>query len=66
MEGIEVPKTYLETTMFSFYYAKNKPEYQVLQDQVRQIFNLIRAGKYEPYTSILATDEIDNETNRAL
>jgi hypothetical protein len=64
MEGIEISKIYLETTMFSFYYAKNKPEYQVLQGQVRQIFGLIKAGKYEPYTSILATDEIDNETNR--
>jgi hypothetical protein len=64
MEDTGVQKVYLETTMFSFYYAKNKPEYQILRDQVHRIFDLIRSGKYVPYTSILATDEIDNETNQ--
>ncbi|MDR3130673.1 MAG: hypothetical protein LBU18_03930 [Treponema sp.] len=64
MDGIEVPKIYLETTMFSFYYEKRTaPPYLELKAEVRQVFDLIRAGKYEPYTSILATDEIDDETN---
>jgi hypothetical protein len=46
MAGIEVPKIYLETTMFSLYHAPDVPGYQVLKGQVRQIFDLIRAGKY--------------------
>jgi hypothetical protein len=63
---MEKPKIYLETTMFSFYYETRLwPAYQVYKAQVRRIFALIKAGKYEPYTSTLATDEIDNETTQA-
>ncbi|MDR1575731.1 MAG: hypothetical protein LBS37_06975, partial [Treponema sp.] len=58
-----IPKVYLETTMFSFYYAPDAPGYRVLKGQVRQVFDLIKAGQFEPYTSLLATDEIDKEKN---
>jgi hypothetical protein len=62
---MDKPKIYLETTMFSFYYETRLwPTYQVYKAQVRRIFGLIKAGKYEPYTSTLATDEIDNEKNQ--
>jgi hypothetical protein len=57
-------RIYLETTMFSFYFAPDKPGYRVLKPQVRQIFDLIKAGEYEPYTSIYTTDEIDDEINQ--
>jgi hypothetical protein len=61
---MDKPKIYLETTMFSFYYENRQHgEYQKYKTQARQVFDLIKAGKYEPYTSILATDEIDNEKN---
>lgn len=57
-------RIYLETTMFSFYYEeREQAEYQKYKSQAIQVFNLIKAGKYEPYTSILTTDEIANETN---
>jgi hypothetical protein len=57
-----VPRIYLETTMFSFYYeTRQEPRYQVYKAQVRQIFDLIKAGKLEPYTSTFATDEMENE-----
>jgi hypothetical protein len=48
--------------MFSFYYEE-RPEarYQELKTQVRQVFDLIKAGKYEPYTSAYATDELEGE-----
>ena len=61
---MDKPKIYLETTMFSFYH-ENRPheEYQKYKIQARRVFDLIKAGKYEAYTSILATDEIDNESN---
>jgi hypothetical protein len=59
-----VPKIYLETTMFSFYYEERiAPPYPELKAQVRRIFDLIKAGEYEPYTSPLATKEIDDEPN---
>jgi hypothetical protein len=62
MADIGVPKIYLETTMFSFYYEDREyGEYPKYKAQAWQIFDRIKAGGYEPYTSTLATDEIDNE-----
>ncbi|MDR1211807.1 MAG: hypothetical protein LBK40_06205 [Spirochaetaceae bacterium] len=59
-----VPKIYLETTMFSFYYEeRTAPPYRELKTQVRRIFDLIKAGEYEPYTSPHTTREIDDEPN---
>ena len=57
-----IPRIYLETTMFSFYYeTREDPHYQELKAQTRQVFDLIKAGKFEPYTSLYATGEIDDE-----
>jgi hypothetical protein len=59
-----IPKIYLETTMFSYYYEERpQVEYQELKAQVRRIFDKIRAGEYEPYTSVFSTTEIDAEPN---
>jgi hypothetical protein len=59
---MEPARIYLETTMFSFYHeTREEPHYQKLKSQVRQIFDQIKAGKYEPYTSPYATDEIEGE-----
>jgi hypothetical protein len=52
-------KIYLETTMFNFYFAPDKPGYRVLKGQVLQIFDLIKAGEYEPYTSVYVVEELD-------
>ncbi|GHV77147.1 hypothetical protein AGMMS49942_19680 [Spirochaetia bacterium] len=57
-----IPRVYLETTMFSFYYEKREGQrYQELKAQVRQVFDLIKAGKFEPYTSAYAMDELEAE-----
>jgi hypothetical protein len=62
---MDKPKIYLETTMFSFYYEeRTAPPYLELKAEVRRIFDLIKAGEYEPYTSPYALDEIAKETNR--
>jgi hypothetical protein len=62
---MEVPKIYLETTMFSFYYEnRTHGRYQELKGQVHQIFDRIKAGEYEPYTSLYTMREIDNEKDR--
>jgi hypothetical protein len=60
---MEKSKIYLETTMFNFYYAPDVPGYRVLKGQVRQVFDLIKAGQFEPYTSAYTTDELEAETN---
>ncbi|MDR1908419.1 MAG: hypothetical protein LBQ35_00690 [Spirochaetaceae bacterium] len=59
---MDKPKIYLETTMFSFYYEeRTEVRYQELKAQVRQVFDLIKAGKFEPFTSVYATDELEGE-----
>jgi hypothetical protein len=61
---MEASKIDLETTMFSFYYEnRTAPPYPEYKAEVRRIFDLIKAGVYEPYTSTYTTDEIDKETD---
>jgi hypothetical protein len=60
---MEKPKIYLETTMFNFHYAPDVPGYRVLKGQVRHVFDLIKTGQFEPYTSAYAPDELEAETN---
>jgi hypothetical protein len=62
---MDKPKIYLEITMFSFYHEKRTaPPYLELKAEVRRIFDLIKAGEYEPYTSLYAMREIDNEKDQ--
>ena len=59
---MDKPKIYLETTMFSFYYEeRTAPLYLEHKALVRRIFELIKTGVYEPYTSLFTIDEIMNE-----
>jgi hypothetical protein len=44
-------KIYLETTMFNFPFVPDKPGYSELKADTKKVFEQIRAGKYEPYTS---------------
>jgi hypothetical protein len=61
---MEKPKIYLETTMFSFYYEeRTAPQYLEHKALIHRIFDLIKAGEYEPYTSPYAIREINNEPN---
>jgi hypothetical protein len=63
--GMEKPKIYLETTMFSFYYGQETtPEYRQYRAEARAVFDLIKSGEYEPYTSLYAVGEIDDEPNQ--
>jgi hypothetical protein len=48
--------------MFSFYYAPDiTPEYRQYKADTRAVFSLIKTGKYEAFTSPLATDELTDE-----
>ena len=49
-------KIYLETTLFNFYFDKDREAHA---DTVK-LFNEIAAGKYEAFTSTYVTDELEN------
>jgi len=51
------PKIYLETTIFNFPFADDAPE---LKADTLKLFDEIKAGKYEPYTSIYAIEELND------
>ena len=57
---MEKPKIYLETTMFNFPFADDAPQYQA--DTLR-LFEEIKAGKFQPYTSEYVIRELDATTN---
>jgi hypothetical protein len=50
--------------MFNFYYAPDAPGYRVLKGQVHQVFDMIKAGRFEPYTSALSMGEIESDQNK--
>jgi hypothetical protein len=59
---MDKPKIYLETTVFSFYYGSEAtPEYRQYKVESQAVFNLIKAGEYEAFTSSFTTDELTDE-----
>ena len=61
---MSVPRIYLETTIFSFYYEERTASpYLELKAEVHRLFDLIKVGQYEPYTSTFTTNEIDSTEN---
>ena len=59
---MEKLKIYLETSIFSFYHeTREYGEYPKFKAQVRELFDRIRTGEFEPFTSIFVMDEIAKE-----
>jgi len=59
---MRIPSIYLETTIFSFYFGSEAtPEYRQYKVDSRAVFDLVKAGKYEAFTSSFATDELTDE-----
>jgi predicted nucleic acid-binding protein len=54
-----IPKVYLETTIFNFYYLEKD---SVRKDDTHKLFDAIRRGKYEVYTSQYVRDEIKRDS----
>jgi hypothetical protein len=54
---MRIPKIYLETTIFNFYFADDALEKR--QDTLK-LFEEISEGKYIPLTSVYVTDELDD------
>jgi predicted nucleic acid-binding protein len=52
---VRIPRVYLETTLFNFIFADDAPEKR--QDTIK-LFDEIRQGAYEPYTSFAVLDEL--------
>ncbi|MCL2499093.1 MAG: hypothetical protein FWE90_02025 [Defluviitaleaceae bacterium] len=52
---MRVPKVYLETTMFNYYFDKERDAHA---DTVK-FFEEIKAGKYQAFTSVYATRELE-------
>ncbi len=52
---MRIPKAYLETTVFNFCFAADAPE---RRRETLALMNEIKAGKYEPYTSDYALQEL--------
>ncbi|GHV65379.1 hypothetical protein AGMMS49587_19540 [Spirochaetia bacterium] len=50
-----IPKLYLETTIFNFYYVDKDSK---KKDDTHKLFDAIKKGKYEVYTSWYVQDEI--------
>ena len=50
------PKIYLETTIFNFPFADDALE---LKADTLKLFDEIKTGRYEPYTSIYAIEELE-------
>jgi hypothetical protein len=54
---MKIPKIYLETTIFNFPFADDAPQYKA---DTLKLFEEIKAGKFEPFTSIYVTRELEN------
>ena len=52
---MRIPKIYLETTMFNYYF---EPEREAYADTVK-LFEEIKEGKYQAYTSVYTIAEIE-------
>jgi hypothetical protein len=50
-----VPKLYLETTMFNFYFSDQDPPKKA---DTKELFKRIKNGIYEPYTSLAVIQEL--------
>ena len=60
---MRIPKIYLETTLFNFYFDEDRG---FAHGSTVKLFKEIAAGKYEAFTSTYVTDELENapETKR--
>jgi predicted nucleic acid-binding protein len=52
---MRVPRIYVETSIFNFYYTDDAPD---KREDVKALFEEIKQGKYEPYTSDYVIAEI--------
>jgi len=65
---MEVPKIYIETTLFNFYFAETRGQYSGkvvgLCRDARRFFASIMAGDFGPYTSEYVIEELSETRNK--
>ena len=54
---MRIPTIYLETTIFNFPFASDAPQYKA---EVLCLFEEIKAGKFQPFTSEYVLDELED------
>ena len=54
---MRIPKIYLETSVFNFIFADDAPDKKA---DTLKLFEEIKAGKLEPYTSAYVTNELES------
>jgi predicted nucleic acid-binding protein len=54
---VYIPKLYLETTMFNFYFSDQDPPKKA---DTKELFRRIKNGIYEPYTSRAVIQELED------
>ena len=57
-------RIYLETTMFNFPFVPDKPGYAELKAQTLKVFELIKVGRFTPYTSLIVLQELRDTAER--
>jgi hypothetical protein len=57
---MRIPKVYLETTIFNFIFADDAPN---MRNAAIRLFDEIKKGKYEPFTSEYVTNELKRASN---
>jgi hypothetical protein len=60
-----VPRVYLETTMFNILYEPDLPQYVQNKADSHRFFDLVKAGRLEPYTSIYVIRELEDNPSQA-
>ncbi|MDR3304599.1 MAG: hypothetical protein LBS85_01005 [Clostridiales Family XIII bacterium] len=53
---MRTPKVYLETSVFNFVFADDAPDKKA---DTLKLFEEVRQGKYEPYTSAYVVEELE-------
>ena len=56
---MKIPKVYLETTIFNFYFAEDAPD---KKKETLKMFEEIKNGKYKPYISNAVLVELSRDT----
>jgi len=60
LDGMKIPKIYLETTIFNFPFVDDAPD---LRAETIRLFRDIEAGKFIPYTSEYVVQELERTQN---
>ncbi|GHT89106.1 hypothetical protein FACS1894137_17900 [Spirochaetia bacterium] len=59
-----VPRVYIETTVFNILYEPDLPQYVQNKADSQRFFDLLKTGRFDPYTSVYVIRELENNPNQ--